>query len=263
MILESKNVKTECLDGFYLADNIIQKLGELSGESLVVVTDFDRCVSDNDTWGAIYETLDEQAKVEDQLSYRRYLDHGDNQLWWMETIQNYKSAGVTKDKIKEKIGTIVPRPGFLEFCQLIETHGIPLAIVSGGLEDAISMFAQRHNIYPELVLANRLEFNSDGELRGYSSKQIIHDANKSSIALNNQKLIEMQTNKTALVVGDGRSDPKVVNGGIAFRVGIDEDLSSNQREKFVNDSFKLGYDAVSTDGSWRPILKLAELILNN
>ena len=74
----------------------------------------------------------------------------------------FNEIKITEEKYLEFIlNEIELTKGFLEFYKKAKSYNIPIAVISGGFENGIKPFLNKHRIDEVDILANRLIFNGD------------------------------------------------------------------------------------------------------
>jgi len=171
------------------------------------------------------------------------------QEWWETHLQVMIHHGLNKEVIEDIIRKrkIVPRPGSLEFYDLLHRSNIPLLIFSASAGDLIEGFLKqegRHynNIH---IISNFYEFDENGLVRGYKSG-IIHSFNKNEGQVKNHPYHEqIKRRKNCMLLGDSIGDLGMTEGldhDTILRIGF---LNENAERSLS--AFAKKFDVVISD----------------
>ncbi|HXP97559.1 MAG TPA: MtnX-like HAD-IB family phosphatase [Telmatospirillum sp.] len=112
----------------------------------------------------------------------------------------------TKAELDDHLDSVLIDPAFPEFVALCRTAGVPLSVVSDGLDYAIRRILGRHGLDDLTIFANRLEVSGPRQYRLAFPHANATCANASGTC--KCKIAETQTAGRALslLIGDGASD---------------------------------------------------------
>lgn len=170
------------------------------------------------------------------------------QEWWTTHFDLLIKSGLNKEDIKRVVesGKVKFRDGFSEFVDFLQTHNIPLVIMSssglGG--DAISMYLEKEGkLYDEIhIISNSFEWNEKGNAVAVK-EPIIHVMNKDETTIQNFPVFEVIKNrKNVLLLGDTLEDIEMVKGfnyDNLIKIGF-----LNEKVEENLEHYKLNYDVV-------------------
>jgi 2-hydroxy-3-keto-5-methylthiopentenyl-1-phosphate phosphatase len=181
-------------------------------------------------------------------------------LWWTLTLDNFIDnfrEDVGLEDISEAGKAMEARDGLVEHFELLERLGIPSVVMSAGIKNPIDAFLAKYNLRPKVVMANEFTLSEEGKIT-YSNQDLIHINNKQEKAHGNGEIEELRrTRPYIFVVGDGSKDPRMAGTDtrnvLSIRTSMPQDLTPRQQISFFRRSIREGYDAISLDGSFRPI----------
>lgn len=237
-----------------------------------LVIDFDNCMTtdDLDSFGAVQKLQNEQGKERDKFLKSIFepiyesgnMDDYKAVLWWDLTLRNL--VGTLKEDIElvdiGKTGEAMePREGLVEYFSLLDELRIPSVVMSAGIKNPIDAFLEKNGLRPRIVIANRIYRDEETGKIVYDSGDITHTYNKQEKAHGNGEIEALRKERPSIIiVGDGSKDPLM--GGedktniVSFCVGMPQDLTPEQQNRFLRQKLTIeGYDAVSLDGTFRPI----------
>ena len=119
--------------------------------------------------------------------------------------EEFSLIRISSEELQTFLGTIRVDPGFEDLVRLCREHGVPLTIVSDGVEAFIRRVLRWHEPWELAVRANSINHRGDRlELR------CPHSSERCRSAAAHCKCESVRTlsrdNRTSIYVGDGRSD---------------------------------------------------------
>lgn len=152
--------------------------------------------------------IDESISIEERSKKMRE--------WWETHLKVMIKYGLNKSVIEDivKKRKIRPRPGALEFYDILNKFNIPLLIFSAGKGDLIEGFLkQEGKLYENIhVIANFYNYDEKGFVKGYKS-DIIHTFNKNESRVEKHPYYEqVKKRKNVLLLGDSLGDLKMTEG---------------------------------------------------
>lgn len=235
------------------------------------LVDFDRCMttSDLDTWGVTQSLQTKQGKEKDELLDAEYhpdylrglLSDEEITRWWRLTLDNIVTnirPGTDLNDFREAGRAMTAREGLVEHFELLEKLGIPTVILSAGISNPISGFLDKYKLKPKLVIANELSQNPNTGKVGYDTDNLIDINRKYERALGNGDIEELRrTRPYVFVIGDGTQDARMAGPDrwnvVSIRTSMPQNLTPQEQACFLRISAEKGFDAVSADGTFRPI----------
>ncbi len=201
--------------------------------------------------------------------------------WFIKALDLYVSQKFTKDEyncmieeVNQQELSFVFREGIEDFFKRLIKYNIPLVIISGGLKKPIDyMLGKILPNYEQLkeenkimILANSFTFNNEGIVNGYS-EPVIYTFNKENIIKDEITKKYPNINK-AFIMGDHINDYDSIKGinlnsnliiGIGFINFINVLEKKNLND--VIENFKKIYDIIIINGSFYPVIRLLDSIL--
>jgi 2-hydroxy-3-keto-5-methylthiopentenyl-1-phosphate phosphatase len=136
------------------AERLTQFWAEAKGAPLVILTDFDFTISDEDVGDLISLTLaPPSAETLRRFESREIGTKG----YWLDSMIRVQQA-----EAEPLADTVAIDPGFAPFADWCSTQGIPLAVVSDGFAFYIDRILARHGVRPLPVFSN--QFVATGQL---------------------------------------------------------------------------------------------------
>lgn len=132
-------------------------------ESLVVVTDFDGTLMEQDVGDVIMERLGVLERPESIESSKRYLRKEIGSMEWLQI--NYPFLQGEQHKVDQILQQIEPRKGATDFLQFCRDQEIPVTILSDGMQYYIRQLLQIHNLQANVVISNPIDYSHDGQLQ--------------------------------------------------------------------------------------------------
>lgn len=170
------------------------------------------------------------------------------QEWWTKHLEAMIQYGLTKDVLDDIIQKrrIKPRPGSLEFYDILHKHNVPLLIFSAGIGSLIEGFLdQEGRNYQNIhVISNFYDFDETGKCKGYKGP-IIHVFNKNEGQIKNARSYEdIKHRRNIMLLGDRIADINMSDG-----LGHDTVISVgflNEKPELLN-AYQQTFDVVITD----------------
>lgn len=181
--------------------------------------------------------------------------------WWREHFALLIASRLNKRDIEQAVlsGSVHLREGFAEFADFLETHNIPLVIMSSsglGSESIASYLRQAGKLSSNVhIICNEYIWGSEGYAIGVK-EPIIHLLNKYETVIQNYPVFEtIRERKNVLLLGDGVDDLGMVEGfdyNHLLTVGF---LNDNVKENLAR--YQEAFDVViPNDGSMDYVNKL-------
>ena len=201
--------------------------------------------------------------------------------WFIKALDLYVSQKFTKDEyncmieeVNQQELSFVFREGIEDFFKRLIKYNIPLVIISGGLKKPIDyMLGKILPNYDQLkkenkimILANSFTFNNEGIVNGYS-EPVIYTFNKENIIKDEITKKYPNINK-AFIMGDHINDYDSIKGinlnsNLIIGIGFINFINALEK-KILNDvieNFKKIYDIIIINGSFYPVIRLLDSIL--
>ena len=201
--------------------------------------------------------------------------------WFIKALDLYVSQKFTKDEyncmieeVNQQELSFVFREGIEDFFKRLIKYNIPLVIISGGLKKPIDyMLGKILPNYEQLkeenkimILANSFTFNNEGIVNGYS-EPVIYTFNKENIIKDEITKKYPNINK-AFIMGDHINDYDSIKGinlnsNLIIGIGFINFINVLEK-KILNDvieNFKKIYDIIIINGSFYPVIRLLDSIL--
>ena len=201
--------------------------------------------------------------------------------WFIKALDLYVSQKFTKDEyncmieeVNQQELSFVFREGIEDFFKRLIKYNIPLVIISGGLKKPIDyMLGKILPNYDQLkkenkimILANSFTFNNEGIVNGYS-EPVIYTFNKENIIKDEITKKYPNINK-AFIMGDHINDYDSIKGinlnsNLIIGIGFINFINVLEK-KILNDvieNFKKIYDIIIINGSFYPVIRLLDSIL--
>lgn len=205
-------------------------LKEINFNDLAILVDFDGTITTEDTNNkmvSVYgnkkiDRINQEFK-QGKLSFPEYFQAEISELRLTE-----------KEYINFLLSEIELSPGFLDFYKQTKEKNIPLGIISGGFENGIVPFLEKHNIEDVEIFANRLVFEGnrpriefiDGE------KTLCCDQGPCGNCKINHYYNYKARKQDVIFVGDGVTDMPVAN--VAEIVFAKDSLSAYMDKKDID-----------------------------
>ncbi len=184
-------------------------LRNINYEKLAVLVDFDGTMTTEDTNDklvSVYgnENTDREIRKfrEGKLSFPRYFQAIMSELRLTE-----------EEYIKFLLEEIEISPGFLEFYKKTKKKNIPLGIVSGGFQNGIVPFLEKHGIEDVEIFANELVFQGNKPHIKFRNGQDTHccDEGPCGNCKINHYYNYKEKRDEVIFVGDGVTDMPLAN----------------------------------------------------
>ena len=180
--------------------------------------------------------------------------------WWFLHYQLLIKSGLTKTDLKNVVESkkIALRPGALDFFDFLNSHNIPLVILSsaGVGAETIALYLEKFaKLYDNIYIASN-EFVWDENEKVLGVKEpIIHTFNKDFSAVKEFTFYKkIETRKNVILLGDGLGDADMLNGfeyDNVIKIGF---LNENSKGELA--AFKNNYDIIIlNDGSMDHVLE--------
>jgi 2,3-diketo-5-methylthio-1-phosphopentane phosphatase len=127
---------------------------------LVVVTDFDGTLMEQDVGDSIMDTLGINDTQEMQEVTRRFWGKEVGSKHWVLT--GYGKVRERQQELDDVLHTIRPREGASAFLAYCRGHGVPVTVLSDGMEYYIRWLMERHGLAADEIIANPIRFEADG-----------------------------------------------------------------------------------------------------
>lgn len=181
------------------------------------------------------------------------------QQWWGEHWELMVKSGMSRSVIDDIVGKdiIHAREGLKELLGLLQSHDIPLLILSAGIGNIIEAFLKRNDLLTSniRIISNFFEFDKSGISTGYS-KPMIHAFNKNEAQVNADYL---KNRDQVIVIGDSLGDLRMTANtkhSLELKVGF-----ANRADHQV--PFSKHFDVVITgDGPITPITEILHKIIS-
>jgi 2-hydroxy-3-keto-5-methylthiopentenyl-1-phosphate phosphatase len=165
-----------------------------------VYCDFDGTITVGDTTDELLEALADPSWVEIEKRWEK----GEIGSRECMALQVALIRGGW-DAVKEVLDKVEIEPTFPAFARWCRRVGIPLRIVSDGLDKAINYLLAREKVHVDFVWANRLQEAEDGSFSLLFPYTVSNKVCSSGVCKCN--LLESRRNSPLrVVIGDGRSD---------------------------------------------------------
>jgi 5'-nucleotidase len=167
--------------------------------------------------------------------------------WWTTHFKLLVKSGLTKQVIEHIVNNrkMEFRDGSLELLALLNSHKIPLVIISSsGLGDAIPMYFKKENaLYGNVhIVSNLFKFDDNGKVVGVQ-EPIIHVMNKNEISIKGLPFYkELLKRRNVILLGDSIGDLGMADGfpyQNLIKVGF---LNENIKENLK--AYKKAFDVV-------------------
>lgn len=124
-------------------------------DKVAILIDFDGTITTADTndklmYNHMNDKIKELFSKEEEMNYIEFMDSAFAEVKIME-----------KDYLEFILNEIPISKGFVEFYKNIKSNNIPVAIVSGGFQNGIIPFLEKHGIRNVDIHANTLNFHDD------------------------------------------------------------------------------------------------------
>jgi HAD superfamily hydrolase (TIGR01544 family) len=171
--------------------------------------------------------------------------------WWNAFHDMMIAEGTTRNKLRECVEATksVLRPGALTFLQQLDTHHIPLLILSAGLGDIIRLFLDaRGALLPNTeVVSNFMRFDDNGVATSFIGTPITTFNKNEFAAAPGDNTHTTQRRPNVLLLGDSLSDVDMVNPSLhsqVLKIGFLNDNVDRDLERY-----KAAFDVVITNDS--------------
>jgi 2-hydroxy-3-keto-5-methylthiopentenyl-1-phosphate phosphatase len=127
---------------------------------LAVVTDFDGTLMHQDVGDEIMHALGvfrEPAAIE---ASGRVARREIGSMEWIKVAYSFLAG--RKEEVDRVIANVHPRRGALDFLRFCREHGIPVTILSDGMEYYITEIVRKFGIRAERIIANPIRYREDG-----------------------------------------------------------------------------------------------------
>lgn len=241
---------------------------------LHLVLDFDRTMttsrnelSENvSTWELLRKHLSVESQKEYQRFYNLYrqkevknrLTRADAVTWWESILTLFKKENLKWSIIKSTIRKEMPaRQHVRELFDACRKKNIPTIVISAGIKDVINIWCEKHEIKPTKTLSTKLLFSTDGQIKGWDKKSLIHVLNKKERGHSEVTKIRLSRPHTILV-GDSIDDTHIVAGEENVLRIMVHDPRKDDSKKSIN-KFLQYFDLIITNGNLLPVAKLVDL----
>lgn len=270
-------------------EHTVEAFAEAGPDSLVAIFDFDKNMTTNGpkdltSWDAATPFMPVEARREEEEENRHFIaieerrapnKHGklegltDEETWeWYEnTLRRYTRYGISIHDMAEYGGqNISLRPHVANLFKLFEKADVPTVIVSAGLAAVIERVAELNDIKPGLIVSTDPNTDEAGRITSWDRTRVVHNHNKWQ---RSQEAVAgiLAVRKHVILTGDSFEDPKMVEEAtesgltvLRIRVGDSYKIPAAKASEFFEQSFEVGYDAVSVNGM-QPVYRIGHHVV--
>lgn len=155
-------------------------------------------------------------EIDPSLSTAQKLPH---MVEWYDRVHSaFVADGLSRGDIERAVAGsgVVLREGVIETIAWCARHGVPLIVMSAGLDDVIAEVL-RQRLSPEPlpptlhIVSNTMRFDHAGAVVGFS-EPVLHMFNKTGASIPSALAEELRRRPNAIVVGDSPGDATMADG---------------------------------------------------
>jgi HAD superfamily phosphoserine phosphatase-like hydrolase len=254
-------------------DAKLRKFKEEGTSKLQLVMDFDHTVTAGKvlgenigTWNLFDLLMPEDARRRHDEIYAKFrpkeisgeMTEDEAVAWWSGSLGLIVSSGINLGQAKEVfLSEIKARSGAKGLFDFCNDAKVPVVVLSAGVKQVIEMILEKYDLQADVVLATKLQTDSNGLVTGWDKKTLIHNLNKREMGHEEMSgLREKRPN--AIVVGDDPADADMVSGeAIRIRVHDPRQGEEEDFETYTRRSYEAGFDLIVKD-SLAPVLDLVK-----
>jgi len=232
----------------------------LNVDQVIIVADYDGTFTPaaGGNWHIMRNVLPQSGQLKHKALYNEYfplecsgqLTDEKNRQWSSQALDLHVEHGTKLESLEQAMDNSELRPGATDFIESCRALGMPLIVVSAGVETAIRLAAKKHKLAIDNVIAVRLDFDENNTIKSWNKESLIIPNNKREKL---QLELEKRTDKGRtgfIVIGDKLHDANMVmadevnnydKGSILrIMVGVDKaDFTDKSSE-----IWKAGFDGV-------------------